>query len=98
MGIPLPAQIAIAAGIGALGPLAIGHPQAVLSGTQKLLTSDGHVACSIKGNISQTTGERIYHVPGQEYYDATVISPQNGERWFCTEAEARAAGWRKARR
>lgn len=23
---------------------------------------------------------------------------RNGERWFCTEDEARAAGWRKARR
>ena len=26
------------------------------------------------------------------------ISRQTGERWFCTEEEARAAGWRKARR
>lgn len=54
--------------------------------------------CNIKGNISQDTGERIYHVPGQRYYDSTVISPRYGERWFCSEAEARAAGWRKARR
>lgn len=54
--------------------------------------------CSIKGNISINTGERIYHVPGQEHYWETKISPQYGERWFCTEEEARAAGWRKARR
>jgi len=52
--------------------------------------------CDIKGNISISTGEKIYHVPGQEYYAATEINSQYGERWFCTEAEARANGWRKA--
>ena len=53
--------------------------------------------CKIKGNISQS-GEKIFHVPGQEYYVDTRISGQRGERWFCSEAEARAAGWRKARK
>ncbi|MCT7377311.1 hypothetical protein [Chelativorans salis] len=52
--------------------------------------------CDIKGNINRT-GERIYHVPGQEYYSATWINVAGGERWFCSEAEARAAGWRRAR-
>lgn len=52
--------------------------------------------CRIKGNISGSG--RIYHVPGQENYDATRINTGAGERWFCTEAEARAAGWRRARR
>ena len=51
----------------------------------------------IKGNISTSSGEKIYHVPGQQYYDATVITPSKGERWFCTEADAVAAGWRKAK-
>jgi hypothetical protein len=54
--------------------------------------------CDIKGNISVDSGERIYHVPGQEHYDETRISTGNGERWFCSEEEARKAGWRKARR
>ncbi|MDF1598242.1 succinoglycan biosynthesis protein exoi [Mesorhizobium sp. YIM 152430] len=53
--------------------------------------------CDIKGNVSVDTGERIYHVPGQPYYHDTVISMDKGERWFCSEAEARQAGWRKAR-
>ena len=53
--------------------------------------------CRIKGNIS-SKGERIYHVPGQEHYNRTKISPAKGERWFCSEAEARAAGWRRAKR
>lgn len=52
--------------------------------------------CLIKGNISDNG--RIYHRPGQEYYDATRIDTRRGERWFCSEAEARAAGWRAARR
>jgi len=54
--------------------------------------------CAIKGNVSQSTREKIYHVPGGEFYDATVIDPSRGERWFCTEAEALANGWRKSLR
>ncbi|HEX4297166.1 MAG TPA: hypothetical protein VHZ56_04020 [Devosia sp.] len=53
-------------------------------------------ACVIKGNISIPSGERIYHMPGQHYYTATIITPEKGERWFCSEADAVAAGWRKA--
>lgn len=51
----------------------------------------------IKGNISLSSGEKIYHVPGGEFYDKTVISEDKGERWFCTAAEAVAAGWRKSK-
>ncbi len=58
--------------------------------------SSGSARCVIKGNISDNG--RIYHMPGQEHYDRTRISTSKGERWFCTEAEARAAGWRRARR
>jgi len=54
--------------------------------------------CDIKGNISIDTGEKIYHVPGQEYYNETIIRTEHGERWFCTEQEARTNGWRKARK
>lgn len=53
-------------------------------------------SCAIKGNISGNG--RIYHVPGQENYAATGIDETRGERWFCSEAEAQAAGWRRARR
>ena len=52
----------------------------------------------IKGNISLRTGERIYHLPGQQHYEKTEINPAAGERWFCTEDEARANGWRKSKR
>ena len=46
----------------------------------------------IKGNIN-SKGERIYHVPGGASYDAT-----KAEMMFCTEEEAAAAGFRKAKR
>jgi endonuclease YncB( thermonuclease family) len=56
----------------------------------------GQSGCNIKGNIS-AKGERIYHVPGQKYYSRTKISVGKGERCFCSETEARQAGWRRAR-
>jgi micrococcal nuclease len=52
----------------------------------------------IKGNISVSSGEKIYHVPGANFYDETVIDESSGERWFCTEADALSAGWRKSKR
>lgn len=52
-------------------------------------------SCLIKGNIS-TAGEKIYHLPGCGSYSKTTIEESRGEKWFCTEAEAQAAGWRKA--
>ena len=54
------------------------------------------LGCDIKGNIN-SKGDKIYHVPGGEYYAATKIDVGSDERWFCDEAEATAAGWRKAR-
>lgn len=54
--------------------------------------------CKIKGNISISTGAKLYHLPGMEDYEITRIDPIKGERWFCTEQEAIAAGWRKAPR
>lgn len=54
--------------------------------------------CVIKGNISSRGNARIYHVPGQSWYGSTRISLAKGERWFCSEAEAQDAGWRRAQR
>jgi len=54
-------------------------------------------ACKIKGNIA-ASGARIYHVPGQAFYERTGIREGQGERWFCSEAAAKSAGWRASRR
>jgi endonuclease YncB( thermonuclease family) len=52
--------------------------------------------CIIKGNVNRA-GERIYHMPGQGAY-ARVNMAAPAKRWFCSEAEAIAAGWRRAGR
>jgi hypothetical protein len=51
--------------------------------------SPGH-GCVIKGNRNRG-GEWIYHLPGMPYYDVT-----RPEEVFCSEAQARAAGYRRA--
>jgi endonuclease YncB( thermonuclease family) len=53
--------------------------------------------CVIKGNINGR-GERIYHVPGGQFYDQAIIDETAGQRWFCSEKEALDAGWRPSRR
>jgi endonuclease YncB( thermonuclease family) len=47
--------------------------------------------CRIKGNHSRR-GEKIYHLPGMPYYAQTVA-----EEIFCSESQARAAGYRRSR-
>jgi len=65
------------------------------SQNQSASAQAGPNGCTIKGNIS-TSGEKIYHMPGQKYYTKTVIDESRGEKWFCTEADALNAGWRKS--
>ncbi|WP_299911420.1 thermonuclease family protein [uncultured Paracoccus sp.] len=48
--------------------------------------------CPIKGNIS--SGGKIYHAPWSPWYGKTRINVSKGERWFCSEDDAIAAGWR----
>ena len=57
--------------------------------------NNSNSSCLIKGNIS-SSGEKIYHLPGCGSYEKTKIDEARGEKWFCTESEAVAAGWRKA--
>jgi hypothetical protein len=38
------------------------------------------------------------HMPGGAFYDETQINPSEGDRWFCTEVEAKANGFRKSQR
>ncbi len=71
------------------------QPQADTSSQSSSSSSSN--TCVIKGNIS-SSGEKIYHVPGGAYYDATVIDGSKGERWFCSESEAVTAGWRKSKK
>jgi len=62
---------------------------------ETLSSETPQAGCLIKGNIS--SGGKIYHLPGCGSYEKTAIDESAGERWFCSEAEAAAAGWRKAK-
>ena len=57
----------------------------------------GHRAgCNIKGNVSmRNNGQWIYHCPNWRDYDRTEVNYDEGDRWFCSEEEAIAAGFRK---
>jgi micrococcal nuclease len=77
---------------------ACGSNNASTHAIQPTSPSNTQTGCLIKGNISYNTGEKIYHVPGQQFYEKTKIDTSKGERWFCSEGEAVAAGWRKAKR
>lgn len=52
--------------------------------------------CPIKGNIS--SNGRIYHTPWSRHYARTKVNVAKGEQWFCSEAQAYAAGFRPPRR
>ena len=90
----LPYVAAASLGFGGVAvALSPDHGQGAVRAT---LGSFGATGCNIKGNVSFNSGERIYHVPGQHYYAETRIDGRYGERYFCSEGEARSAGWRKA--
>ncbi len=59
-----------------------------------LKENESPIACTnpeIKGNIN-SKGEKIYHVIGGQHYEQT-----KPEQLFCTEKDARMAGFRKAK-
>lgn len=60
------------------------------SSSKTRVTPDRDYGCVIKGNRNRK-GQWIYHVPGMPYYAAT-----KAEEIFCSEADARAAGYRRA--
>lgn len=54
--------------------------------------------CVIKGNIDNTDSSiKRYYLPGCPHYEFTIIELDKGEQWFCTEEEARKAGYKKAK-
>lgn len=70
-----------------------GKEQSSLTGTEKSSTPNhSKGSCNIKGNIS-SSGKKIYHMPGDEYYDET-----KPEKMFCSREEAEAAGFRPSQR
>lgn len=64
--------------------------RATSSASSRSSASARNSNCNIKGNRNRK-GQWIYHLPGMPYYDQT-----RAEEIFCTEAEAQAAGYRRA--
>ena len=79
----------------ALGKKPAAAPFASQAETPKVTDGAPPDGCRIKGNISSSG--KIFHVPGSAAYEKTRIDTAKGERWFCSEAEARDAGWRAPR-
>jgi endonuclease YncB( thermonuclease family) len=52
--------------------------------------------CPIKGQVA--SGGKIYVLPWSAKYDRVQVRTGRGERWFCSEREARDAGWQAAER
>lgn len=51
----------------------------------------------LKGNVTES-GARTYHVPGGQWYDEVQINPSEGDAWFCSDEEAKRAGFRRSSR
>lgn len=55
--------------------------------------------CKIKGNIDPSNSSvRIYQMEGCVQYATTTVDLYRGEQWFCSEAEAKKAGFVKSKR
>lgn len=52
--------------------------------------------CVIKGNVRRDRGTRVYHLTECYNYEKIVVNEREGDRWFCSEEEAKKAGFRKS--
>lgn len=67
--------------------------RAKLWDSAKLTAPEG---CPIKGTV--TSAGKLYVLPWSSEYAKATVRPQRGERWFCSEGDAQAAGWRSSER
>lgn len=85
---PADKPIAVVAGVSG------GRTQGAQSGLLPVGNCNGPL---VKGNIN-SKGQKIYHTVTSGQYMRVEIDESKGERYFCSEAEAEAAGWRAAQR
>jgi endonuclease YncB( thermonuclease family) len=52
--------------------------------------------CDIKGNISTKGAGKVYYLPKCANYHMLILDARKGEQYFCTEAEAKKAGFHKS--
>ncbi|MBP9817337.1 thermonuclease family protein [Candidatus Shapirobacteria bacterium] len=51
------------------------------------------LGCVIKGNHHQADNSKIYSYPGCTNYNRTIVGLFEGDQWFCSESEAKKAGY-----
>jgi endonuclease YncB( thermonuclease family) len=66
-------------------------------GTCQSKDAPDNLKCVIKGNIDTNSDARKYYLPDCAQYKFTIVEKDIGENWFCTEKEAIAAGYTKAK-
>jgi micrococcal nuclease len=52
--------------------------------------------CDIKGNVSSAKMGKVYFLPRCPNYYTLIVDESRGEKYFCTEEEAKKAGFRKS--
>ena len=81
---------------GALLAAAQKRAQGAMRGIWSQECTNKQPGCVIKGNYHKGTKERIYHFPDCYNYTQININPNESDRWFCTEDEAKVAGFTKS--
>lgn len=57
-------------------------------------STSGHDACTIKGNIRE--GKKMFYSPDCPTYEQVLVDTAFGDAWFCSEDEAKNAGFAEA--
>lgn len=60
-------------------------------------TTPPNPKCAIKGNIIEHTKNKEYILPECNMYSSSIIERYKGEEWFCSETEAKKAGYIKSK-
>ncbi|WP_045834867.1 thermonuclease family protein [Hyphomicrobium sp. 99] len=69
----------------------VARPQAWRDQTWEMAKRQAPDGCPIKGVVRASS--KIYTLPWSEAYASAKVRPERGERWFCSEDEAKAAGF-----
>lgn len=93
--------LAATATVAATGPGAVATAASNPQLSPQQLSAEGMltyqaVGCNIKGEISATTGVKIYYVVNQKDYAGLSMIPPETHRWFCSEQDAVKNGYTKS--
>lgn len=77
------------------GVLFLGALELADSKTPPPLTALFKKGCTIKAKVHLLKGERFYYTKEDAIYDDITVSPIKEGEWFCSVAEAEAAGWKR---